>query len=128
MSPASSRGRGPVVIDTSVFSSELVRRGAPIAEAYRPLVEGRSFIISFVTLAEVRFGARIAGWGSTRLQRLEQRLVRATVIWPGPELVDTYVNLRTSCVHAGTLSDRRTTKPIGGSPRQQPAQRSPRLP
>lgn len=101
MTPGSARSRGPVVIDTGVFGSELVRRGAPIAEAYRPLVEGRPFIISFVTLAEIRFGAHLAGWGKPRLQRLEQRLAHATVVWPGPELVASYVDLRARCVRAG---------------------------
>ena len=39
----------------------------PLAASYRPLLEGRPFIISFVTVAEVRFGAQLAGWGPPRL-------------------------------------------------------------
>jgi predicted nucleic acid-binding protein len=96
-----SAGRGPVVVDTGVFAAELVRRGSPLAETYRPFLEGRPFIVSFVTVSEVRFGARLAGWGPTRLQRMELRLSTARVVWPGPQLVEVYADLRTTCVRAG---------------------------
>lgn len=101
MSDPQRGSRGPVVVDTGVFSAELLRRGAPLAASYWPLLEGRPFIVSFVTVAEVRFGAQLAGWGSTRLQRLEQRLARARIVWPGPELVAVHVDLRTACVRSG---------------------------
>ncbi len=93
--------RGAVVVDTGVFSAELVRRGVGLANAYRPLLEGRPFIVSFVTAAEVRFGARHAGWGAPRLRRLEQRLGRARIVWPGPELIEVYADLRSSCMRDG---------------------------
>lgn len=93
--------RGPVVVDTGVFAAELLRHGAPLAASYRPLLEGRRFIVSFVTVAEVRFGAQLASWGTSRLQRLEQRLSRARIVWPGPALVAAYAALRTTCVRDG---------------------------
>jgi predicted nucleic acid-binding protein len=65
------------------------------------LHEGRPAIISFVTVAELHFGARLAGWGPGRLQRLEHELGRADTVWPGPSLADTYANLRAWCVKAG---------------------------
>ncbi len=46
-----------VVVDTNVFGADLVRRGAALASLYRPLLEGRSFVLSFQTVAELRFGA-----------------------------------------------------------------------
>jgi hypothetical protein len=52
--------RGPVVIDTGVFGAQLTRRTWPLGELYRPLVEGRAAVISFITVAELRFGARLA--------------------------------------------------------------------
>jgi len=55
--------RGPVVVDTGVFAAELLRRGAPLAASYRSLLEGRPFIVSVATVAEVRFGAELADWG-----------------------------------------------------------------
>ena len=101
MSDPQSGSRGPVVVDTGVFAAELLRRGAPLAASYRALLEGRPFIISFVTVAEVRFGAQLARWGPPRLQRLEQRFSRARIVWPGPDLVAAYVKLRTACVRDG---------------------------
>ncbi len=60
-------GRGPVVVDTNVFGAELTRRGRPISKAYRRHLEGRPALISFVTEAELRYGARHAGWVSSGL-------------------------------------------------------------
>jgi hypothetical protein len=53
--------RGPVVIDTGVFGAQLTRRTWPLGESYQPLVEGRAALVSFVTVAELRFGARLRG-------------------------------------------------------------------
>lgn len=56
-----------IVVDTNVFGADLVRRGAPLATLYRPYLEGRSFVLSFQTVAELRFGALRKGWGAARL-------------------------------------------------------------
>jgi predicted nucleic acid-binding protein len=93
--------RGPVVIDTGVFGAPLTRRTWPLGESYRPLVEGRAALVSFVTAAELRFGARLGGWGTQRLRLLDRELERAETIWPGLELLDAYVALRCWCVRAG---------------------------
>lgn len=93
--------RGPVVIDTGVFGAQLTRRTWPLGESYRPLVEGRAALVSFVTAAELRFGARLGGWGTQRLRLLDRELERAETIWPGLELLDAYVALRHWCVRAG---------------------------
>lgn len=93
--------RGPVVVDTGVFGAQLTRRTWPLGELYRPLVEGRSALISFVTMAELRFGGQLAGWGPSRLRTLDRELGRAETIWPGPELIDAYAALRCWCVRAG---------------------------
>ena len=74
--------RGPVVIDTDVFGACLTpRRQAPTRQ-YRSLREGRSAIISFVAVAELRFCARLAGWSPGRLQRLEHTVTADRVIKP----------------------------------------------
>jgi len=93
--------RGPVVIDTGVFGAQLTRRTWPLGELYRPLVEGRAAVISFITVAELRFGARLATWGPQRLRRLEREVRRAETIWPGPDLIDTYTAVRAWCVKTG---------------------------
>lgn len=90
-----------VVVDTNVFGSDLVRRGAPLAGLYRPVLEGRSFVLSFQTVAELRFGALRQGWGAHRLDRLDERVAQAHVVWAGPELLDAYVELRVRCEKVG---------------------------
>ena len=94
-------GRGPVVVDTNAFGAELTRRGRPISNAYSRHLEGRPALISFVTEAELRYGARHAGWGEQRLSRLERRLAQARVIWPDRELLDVYVAFRHDCTASG---------------------------
>ena len=93
--------RGPVLIDIGVFGAQLTRRTWPLGESHRPLVEGRAALVSFVTVAELRFGARLAEWGPQRLRRLDRELERAEIIWPGLELIAAYVVLRCWCVRAG---------------------------
>jgi tRNA(fMet)-specific endonuclease VapC len=93
--------RGPVVIDTGVFGPPLTRRTWPLGESYRPLVEGRAALVSFVTVAELRYGARLAEWGPQRLRRLDRELERAETIWLRLELIASYVALRCWCVRAG---------------------------
>ena len=92
---------GPVVIDTGVFGARLTLRTRPLATLYEPLIEGHAALISFVTVAELRFGARLAGWGPERLESLERQMERAEIVWPGPGLTDTYAALRAWCVRSG---------------------------
>lgn len=109
-------GRGPAVIDTGVFGARLTHRTRPLAAAYRPLREGRPAIISFVAVAELRFGATLAGWGPASLQRLEHELGQADTVWPGSNLADTYATLRAWCVKAGARAWPQGARggPLGG--------------
>lgn len=94
-------GRPAVVVDTNVFGAELTRRGAAVVEAYERHIDGHDLVISFVTVAELRYGARLAGWGDLRLRRLEARIAGAKVVWAGDGLVDAYAALRHECTTAG---------------------------
>lgn len=60
-----------VVIDTDVASWLLDPRPSPHAEAARRLIAGRSRVVSFVTVAELRYGALRAGWGELRVRQRE---------------------------------------------------------
>lgn len=93
--------RGPVVIDTGVFAARLTPSGSLLAARYRSVLEGRPAVVSFVTVAELGYGARLAGWGPGRLRRLEYEIARAEIVWPGPNLVEAYASLRTWCVRTG---------------------------
>ncbi len=96
-----SQPRGAAVIDTGVFGARLTPSGRLLASRYRPLLEGRPAIISFVTVAELEYGAKLAGWGPDRLRRLEYEVGRAEIVWPGPHLTDMYATLRAWCVGTG---------------------------
>lgn len=90
-----------VVVDTNVFSADLLRATHHLVELYQPLLAGRRFVISFQTLAEISFGARRREWGATRMSRLAEQLARAEVVWPGPTLLEVYVDLRVACERVG---------------------------
>lgn len=104
--------RGPVVIDTGVFGARLTRRTKSLAAAYRPLRDGRPAIISFVTVAELRFGAKLAGWGQTRLQRWSTNLPRRHRM-AGTEP-------RRGLRHTACLVCQGRTRPGAESPRSRP--------
>jgi predicted nucleic acid-binding protein len=95
-----SRLRGPIVVDTDVFSADLVP-GSRLAERYAPLLTGRPAFISFQTAAEVRYGALRRGWGTARMLKLYAKLQRVEVVHTGPELIDVYTRLRADCEAVG---------------------------
>ena len=98
---------GPAaVIDTNVFGAELTRRGAAVADAYREHVEGRQLFISFVTLAELRYGA--AKKASERITRQVEVVLAALDVLPLEAPADAlYGMLRARLEQAG--------QPIGGN-------------
>jgi len=58
-------------VDTGVFGADLLKAYMPLAAVYAAVYQGfivgRAVFISFVTVAELRYGARRADWGPTRL-------------------------------------------------------------
>ncbi len=107
MSPA--RLRGPIVIDTDVFSADLVP-GSRIAARYAPIITGRPAFISFQTVAELRYGALRRGWGTARMLKLDANIQRAEVVHTGPELVVVCAQQRADCAVVGhALAQREQT-------------------
>lgn len=98
-----SPAEGPVVIDTGVFGARFSPRGAALELSYRPLIADRPVLVSFVTRAELRFGALLGGWGARRLARVDARLASVETIWPTSDeaLVQSYAALRTWAVQQG---------------------------
>ena len=97
---STARSRGPIVIDTDVFSADLVP-GSRLAERYAPIITGRPAFIAFQTAAELRYGAIRRGWGEARMVKLEAKMQRIEVVQTGPELVAIYAKLRADCEAAG---------------------------
>jgi predicted nucleic acid-binding protein len=63
--------------------------------------------ISFVTVAELRYGAKRAGWGASRLRRLNEEIASAETVWPDSDLTDAYVELRHACARRGNALSQR---------------------
>jgi predicted nucleic acid-binding protein len=92
---------GPVVVDTGVFGADLGPSSKALADRYAKLLAGRTILISFITVGELRFGALRAKWGAKRLAALDDAIGEVKVVWPGDGLVSAYAELRAECVAAG---------------------------
>ena len=92
---------GPVVVDTGVFGADLSPSSKPLADLYADVLAGRNILISFITVAELRYGALRAGWGAKRRNELEETIDAAKVVWPGHGLASEYAALRAECLAAG---------------------------
>ena len=92
---------GPVVVDTGVFGADLSASSRPLADAYAELLSGRAILISFVTVAELRYGALRAGWGPKRRGELETAINEVKIVWPGRALASEHAALRAECMAAG---------------------------
>lgn len=98
MTPANP---GPAVVDTMVASWLLDERPDPRAERYREVIGGRSILLAFQTVAELRYGALHAGWGELRRRALDRQLGAWTVVRPDDRTMTLYAELRHQCVEAG---------------------------
>lgn len=98
--------RGPVVVDTDVYSARLIPNST-LARRYEPLLVGRAEFVAFQTVAEVRYGALLRGWGAARLRRMEAEFGRIEIVHSGLDLIRVYVELRVACQRMGhALSQR----------------------
>jgi predicted nucleic acid-binding protein len=92
-------GRGPIVIDTDVFSADL--SDTALIALYEPIIVGRPAFVSFQTVAELRYGALRRGWGEARLRKLDAKVAAVSIVHSGDELIATYARLRADCVRNG---------------------------
>ena len=68
---------------------------------YRSVIDGRTVVVSFVTVTEMRFGAIKAAWGEIRRRGLERVLAQLVVVQPDDDLMLTCAELRATCLAAG---------------------------
>jgi tRNA(fMet)-specific endonuclease VapC len=82
----------PVLIDTDVLS--YIFNEHSLAANYQQLLEGRQGFVALQTLGEMRFGAFLDGWGTKRLQNLEDFLTDYTLIEPSNSTSGYWAKLR----------------------------------
>lgn len=88
-----------VVIDT-LIAGWLFSRSREVAP-YRPHITGRQIVVSFVTVAEIHYGAIKAKWGERRRHDVESQLSAMQVVRPDNDLVDVYARMRAACAQSG---------------------------
>ena len=84
-----------IVADTNILS--YMFKNHPLAAAYRPLMEGNRWAISFMSLAELHEGAARAHWGSAAIRRLDEFLQAFTVVHSTDELSTAPQKFLTPC-------------------------------
>lgn len=84
-----------------VASAWLGRRDSDLKQRWSPSLTRARWILPFTVVAEMRFGADVAGWGARRKSVLDQLILRSGVVPPLGEVTDSYVELRTWCVRTG---------------------------
>ena len=92
-----------VVVDTNVVS--YIHNGHTLAKLYKPHLLGIQTFISFQTLAEMRYGAKIKGWNPRRLKDLETVLSGYTVIHTDDALVSRWGTVRVGVQKLGRHID-----------------------
>ncbi len=96
-----------IVVDTGVFSASVSRRRRQRFESLVASIAGNQVFLAAVTVAELRYGALVAGWGAPRRERLEQVIETTTVVPVTDRLLTTAAELRFACRQAGhALHDR----------------------
>lgn len=90
-----------VVVDTMIASAWLAVRDSARKDRWAPLLERSVWVLPFTVVAEMRFGAEVAGWGARRRGVLDRLIAAAGVVPPLQEVTDAYVDLRTWCVRNG---------------------------
>jgi predicted nucleic acid-binding protein len=89
------------VVDTMIAGALFSRPSQLLETRYRAHLLGRPLVLSFATVAELRFGAYKAHWGQSRIDALEKRLKEATVVMPDSDLVESCARLRAACRELG---------------------------
>lgn len=90
-----------VVVDTMIASAWLGVRESQRRSRWQPLLEQAAWVLPFTVVAEMRFGAEVAGWGERRRSVLDRLVARTAVMPPLAAVTDAYVDVRTWAFRAG---------------------------
>lgn len=86
-----------VFVDTNIVSY-LFNHGTRAA-LYRPHLENTTMYLSFMTVAEMYFGADRARWGQSRRRRLNIYLRGYPVVQGTPEICIIWARITAACEH-----------------------------
>lgn len=90
-----------ILVDTGVFSASVSRRRRARFEPQVGLMAGHQIFLAASTVAELRYGSLVAGWGDLRRQRLEQSIAATTVVPVSDAMLTSVAGLRHTCRRAG---------------------------
>jgi tRNA(fMet)-specific endonuclease VapC len=109
------------VVDTMIASAILFgkrrSRETELLDRFEACLRGKSIVLSFATVSELRYGSLKGGWGDARRQSMEDWFSDvAAVVMPDNDLVNACATLRNDCRRLGhALSDKFMTA-IDGLP------------
>ena len=85
-----------VVLDTNVFTARL-RKDRPLEAQYLKHTVGRRIAVAPQTVAEARYGALVAGWGSRRIEKLGRWMGEVAILDVDVETMEKVAQLRNQC-------------------------------
>ena len=92
-----------LVVDTNIVS--YLHRRDSLATVYAGHLSGHTAVMSFQSLAELRFGMEKASWGDKRRADLEHLAARFTPIYPTDEVCTLWAAVRAGARQAGQPID-----------------------
>ena len=96
-----------LVVDTGVFSASLSRRRRQMFDRHVNALAGNQLFLSVATVAELRYGAIVADWGSPRREQIEVAIATTTVVPVTDALLSTMAEPSAACRRTGhALADR----------------------
>jgi tRNA(fMet)-specific endonuclease VapC len=98
-------GATEVILDTDVLSF-LFNQDPIRVPRYEPHLEGRILYVSFVSIAEMQFGARLRGWGTIRRARLDEFLKDYSAVESTPAIGAMWAQIRADSQHSGRSIER----------------------
>ena len=90
-----------LLVDTGVFSGALSRKRRPEFEPLVARLPGNQLNLAAQSVAELRYGVLVAGWGGARAARLERAIETTNVIQVSDALVTTVAQFRFACRAVG---------------------------
>ena len=96
---------GSFVLDTDV-ASFLFNQDPVRAPRYEALIRDQVLYLSFVSAAELRFGAELRNWGLARRARLELFLQDFIVVESAPDIARAWIDLRVHAQRCGRTIER----------------------